>query len=299
MFGVLSTHFVIVLTTIYPYSPNLTLSSQFNQSPAMATIPSHDSRAEFSVIFSPPADVPVAKYEEYKAAVTAYEEHLNLLDSTRKKYNALFLRHKEAETRHGKHVKKIKSQGSTFLLHKQYFASLSNALLASNATLRSAPKPISDLQALNHATLCNDIRLASYTLTGMIYKNKRLEKAYEMTWMRDQGLQAKCEEMFKLVERDCMELDQRHAKVLDLEKEMGSESGCPFAEKCISCRRNKEKEERKAAMIEQEAKEQEAAKEQKGVNGKVSARNVKKGAGLKGRLEDIVEEEVAEDKAGK
>lgn len=197
---------------------------------------------------------------------------------TRKKYDALFLQHKQAQTRYDKNMDKITSHRTTYQRHKQYLISLSNALLASNITLRSAPRPISDSQALTHATLLNDLRLASYTLTTLIFQNKRLDKARDASWTRDQELYAKCQDLFVEVERGCRELDRLHAEVLEAEKKMGLKPACGMAEgKCVPCIRAREREARKVAA-------EKVAKGREGVGRKGDGSEVKQ------RLENIFEE---------
>ena len=257
----------------------------------MAIVFPHDPRAESSTIANPPSD---ALKAEHKAAVAAHQEQLDLYTPSRIEYEALYFPYQKVQTRFVKLTEKINSHHKTYRLHKQYVGLLANALLASNATLRSASKPFSDLQALKHATLVNDFRLASYTLASMIYRSKRLEKVRDIAWKRVQDLYSKCHEMFTKLEKNWMEIDRLHANVVELNKKMGSESGCDVAEgECESCLRNKNREIKEAEMIEQ------AAKEQKGVSGRASAQNVKKGAGLKGTLEVIAEEGELEETAGK
>lgn len=219
---------------------------------------------------------------ELEAAVTAYKDQITFMNPTRKEYDALFFRHKKIQARYEKVIDKITSHDMTYQHHKRYFVLLSNALLASNANVRTAPRPLSDLQGLTHATLMNDFRLASHTLTAMILQNKRLDKEKDMFWNIDQKLCEKCHELYMMVDKDCQKLDQLHAEVLVVEKKMGRKPGCGVEEgKCLSCARSKAVVERAARM------------KKKGGNEIVG-----KGPKVKQRLEDIVEEGDLGDRAG-
>ena len=51
-----------------------------------------------------------------------------------------------------------------------------------------------------------------------------------------------------MVDKDCRELDRLHAKVLEAEKKIGGKSGCGAADaRCISCKRNGEREAKRVA----------------------------------------------------
>lgn len=82
----------------------------------------------------------------------------------------------------------------------------------------------------------------------MIIRNKRLDDAKERDFTLDQEFYARCRELFKVVDKDCRELDRLHAKVLEAEKKIGGKSGCGAAdERCISCKRNGEREAKRVA----------------------------------------------------
>ena len=82
----------------------------------------------------------------------------------------------------------------------------------------------------------------------MIIRNKRLDDAKERDFTLDQEFYARCRELFKVVDKDCRELDRLHAKVLEAGEKMGWKSACGAAdEKCISCMRNGDREAKKAA----------------------------------------------------
>ncbi|KAF6241317.1 hypothetical protein HO173_000027 [Letharia columbiana] len=241
----------------------------------MATIPPYKPSTKHSAKTTIPPDDPEAEYE---TAVAAYKAQVSVMGPTRKQYEALFFQHKQAQTRYDKIMDKTTSQNTTYQRHKRYVISLTNALLASNLTLRSASGPVSDLQALTHATLLYDIRLSARTLVDMMVQNKRLDKARERFWKLDQELHVKCEELFEVVDKNCKELDRLHAKVLEAEKKMGEESRCGMAEgKCLSCVRNSEKEARRLGADD--------VAKAKGGPGKIG-----KGLGAKKKLEDILEE---------
>lgn len=82
----------------------------------------------------------------------------------------------------------------------------------------------------------------------MVIRNKRLDDAKERDFTLDQEFYARCRELFKVVDKDCRELDRLHAKVLEAEKKTGGKSGCGAAdERCISCMRNGEREAKRVA----------------------------------------------------
>lgn len=248
----------------------------------MATIPPQEPKAKYPAIPTNPSSSPDA---EHKAAVTAYKEQSAFMGPTRKEYDVLFSRHKQTQTRYNMLMDEITSHQTTYQHHKQYSVSLSNALLASNTKLGSAPKPISDSQALTHATILNDLRLASNTLATMMLQTKRLDRAKDLCWTLDQELYAKCRELFKLVEKDCRELDRLHAKVLEAEKNMGEYPGCGMIDgNCLSCTRNAEREA-KAVAAEKVAVEGKKA----GIGKKWGGKLGKEQKG-KQKLEDILEE---------
>ncbi len=252
----------------------------------MATVPPDDPKEESSAMGNLPSNSLKAEHE---AAVTAYNEQVMLMSPTREDYDAHFIRHQQTQARYEKIMEKETSYRKIYQRHRRHFAYLSNALLASNITLRSAPLPLSDIQALTHATLYNEFRHAVYTLAPMVYQYKRLEKARNICWELEQTMFAKCEQVFTMIDRDCREIDRLHAKVLDLEKKMGGKLGCQVAEgNCLSCARTKEREARAAAAVEQ------VSREKKGGNGKVPAKDAGKGAGkgagVKGESDNTVGE---------
>ena len=282
---------MIIFTTIDPHSPNPTPSPLSNQSQTMASVPPDDPQEESSAMAELTSNSLKAEHE---AAVTAYNGHVKLISLTRDKYDALIIQQKHTQVRCGKIMEREASYRTIYQRHKRHFTYLSNSLLASNATLRSAPMPLSDIQALTHATLYHEFRHAFDTLAPMIYQYKRLEKARNTFWELEQTMFAKCEQVFAMLERDCRVMDRLHAKVLDLEKKMGRNSSCQVADgNCVSCARTKEREARAAAAVEQ------AAREKKGGDGKVSVKNAGKGVGAKGRSEDTVGKAMLGDKAGK
>ena len=224
---------------------------------------------------------------EHEAAVTAYKQQLNLMGPTRKKYDELFVRHKQIQAHYDNLMARMKSQRSEYQQHKRYFVGVSNALLASNTALRGAPVPFSDFQVLTQATLLNEMRTASEILAEMIFQNRLLDDEKERSFTLDQEFYKRCREMFNVVDKDCRELDQLHAKVLEVERKMGKKAECGSVERnCISCIRNEEKEARRVAA-------------ERAIKG--SGRKVKGGMGkaaeAKQRLEDILEEEESKDGA--
>ena len=119
----------------------------------------------------------------------------------------------------------------------------------------------------------------------MIIQNKRLDNAADRSFMLDQEFYAKCRELFKVVDKDCQELDRLHMKVLEAEKKLGKKPECRSADKkCVSCTRIQERAARRAA----------ADKVRKAENRKVKA-GMGKAAEGKQRLEDILEEGDSED----
>lgn len=93
-------------------------------------------------------------------------------------------------------------------------------------------------------------------LRTMILQDKRLEKARDESWRVDQKLYARCQELFVEVDKECRELDRRHAKVLDAEEKMGGNPKCGNAdEECASCVRLKEREAGTKAAEEMMVKE--------------------------------------------
>ncbi len=257
----------------------------------MATVPPDDQKEESSAMGNLLSNSLKAEHE---AAVTAYDEQGMLMSPTREDYDAHFIRHQQTQARYEKIVEKETSYRKIYLRHRRHFTYLSNALLASNIALRSAPWPLSDMQALTHATLYYEFQQAVYTLAPMVYQYKRLEKARNICWELEQTMFAKCEQVFTMIDRDCREMDRLHAKVLDLEKKMGRKSECQMAEgNCLSCARTKEREARAAAAVEQ------VAREKKGRNEKISAKDTGKGVGVKGGSVDTVGEGKLGDKAGK
>lgn len=266
------------LTTKIPPRPS-------TQPAIMATIPSHDGAGAKSPSKASSASSSSAKAADYEAAVTAHKNQLTLMIPTRVKYDALFDRHKEIQARTDKLTAKLTMQRSTYQRHKQYVMSLSNALLASNVTLRSAPLPFGDVQVLTHATLYHELRFASMTLANMVMKNKLLDNEKERSFRLDQEFYARCRELFKVVDSDCRELDRLHAKVLELGEKMGRKPECGFLEKdCVSCARNAEREVRRVVVAVGVG-----GKGSKGGTGKVKG-GMGKAAEGKQRLEDILEE---------
>ena len=246
----------------------------------MGSIQLHTFKVDYPVTGSRSLDSLKAEHE---ATLTTYKEHMALTNPKRKEYDALYIEHDQAQKRYEKIMDIIATHRTTYQRHKRYFISLSNAVLASNTTLHSAPRPFSDSQALAHATLLHDLGPAARLLASLILRNKRLEKAREAAWEIEQELYGKCQEMFVLVERDGTELDRLHAKVREAEKKMGVKPACGAEEeKCPSCARIKEREARRRATEENTMKEK---KQQKGGTGKA-----KKAPHVKGRLEDILEE---------
>ncbi|CAD6575238.1 MAG: hypothetical protein ASARMPREDX12_007156 [Alectoria sarmentosa] len=258
----------------------------------MATIPPYNLNTKYPVIITGP---PISHQAEYDAAIEAYNDHSALTDPVRKEYDAVFFRHRQNQTKYHKIMDKASAHRKTYQAHKRYVISLSNALLTSNVTLRSAPKPFTDFQALTHATLLDKIRLGSHTLTTMLYQNLRIDKARNASWKLDQELFEKCTELYKVMDADSMELDRLHAKVLEIEKKMGGKFGCGMVEgACISCTRLKEREASRAAAAAVVAAAENLAKAMKGGSGKAG-----KGSKAKQRLEDIAEEEgLADDNNG-
>lgn len=229
-------------------------------------------------------------FAEYEAAITAYREKVVAIIPTRKEYDVLITQHKQNTIRYKDVLDKSLTHRITYLRHKQYVSSLTNALLASNIKLRSAPRPFTDVQALTHATILNDLRLASEPFITMIVKNKRLEKARDKCWTRDQELCTKGKGLSVIVEKNWKEQDQLHHRVLEAEKKMGAEPGCGMVEgKCISCVRMEE--EAKSMVAAAAAAAVKVVKETKRGSGKVRGGNVGKGAEGKQKLEDILEEE--------
>lgn len=231
-------------------------------------------------------------------AVSAYKEQVTYMNPTRVEYDSLFFKHKKLQARYERAIHKLSSKQPAYRQHKRYFSYLSNALLASNASLRSSPRPFSDLQTLTHATLMHAFAHASHTLTDMVYENKRLDKMKDLYFELDQRLVEKCHIIFHTVDRDCKKLDQLHVEVLAAEKKLGKKPGCGVEEgKCPACARTKAEAEREAkAAAEKEAKEA-AVKEAKAAVDKEAKTNkgrfksTRKGPKAKGMLEDIVEEE--------
>ena len=121
----------------------------------------------------------------------------------------------------------------------------------------------------------------------MIVQNKRLDNAADRSFTLDQEFYAKCRELFKVVDKDCRELDRLHMKVLEAGKKIGSKPECRSAgKKCVSCTRVQEREARRVA----------ADKAQKAESRKVKG-GMGKAAEGKQRLEDILEEGESEDRA--
>lgn len=242
----------------------------------MATIPPDNTNAEI------PAKAASSSLKaDYEAALVAHINHLNTMGPTRVHYDELFNKHERIQARTNRLMAKLTTQRSIYQRHKQYVISLSNALLASNTALRSAPLPFSDIQVLTHATLIHELRFASMTLTDMMVKNKKLDNEKERSFTMDQHFYARCREMFKVVDEDCWELDRLHAKVLELGGKMGKKPECGAVEKnCISCMRNAEHEARRVPKKE---------KVIKGGSGKGKG-GMGKAVEGKQRLEDILEE---------
>lgn len=120
----------------------------------------------------------------------------------------------------------------------------------------------------------------------MIVKNKRLEKARDKCWTRDQELCMKGKGLSVIVEKNWKEQDQLHQRVLEVEKKMGAEPGCGMVEgKCVSCVRMEEAKSMVAAAAAA------AEKVAKRGSGRVRGGNVGKGAEGKQKLEDVLEEE--------
>ena len=248
----------------------------------MATVPSHKPNAD-------PSNSSNSAKAEYEAAVTAHEKRLAEITPARESYNELYAQHTRIKESIDKIGAQTNTQRSIYLRHRQYVVSLSNALLASNTALLSAP--YSHLQVLTQATLIHKLRDASRTLVDMIVANKRLDEMRDASYRLDQESFKRGQSVFKEVEEDCREVDELHANVVDAEKKMGQEPKCGLVNgDCDSCLRNKEREAGRALAekLLREAKER-ASREAQGGMGKAA-----KG---KQRLDDILEEEDGEDGA--
>lgn len=284
MFVVLNTHFQFIhlhhqLPTITSHTTPSHLSNHFS---IMATIPPHDPQVESSTK-APSPSTPLQA--EYAAAITAHKQQVAHMTPTRKEYDGLFAKHEKIQARVDKIAAKMSKQRSIYQRHKQHVVSLSNALLASNTALRSAPKPFSDVKALTQATLLHELRVASRTLTEMIVQTKLFNKAKEESFKTDQEHYGRCRQLFKVVDKDCQELDRLHANVLAVEKKMGIKPGCGGVEDgtCISCTRNGEREILRAAT------ERETKRGKKAASGR-GRRGMGQVAEGKQRLDDILEE---------
>ena len=225
---------------------------------------------------------------DYDAAVEAHKIKLTEITPAREIYDELYAQHRKLQEQLDKIAAQMDIQRTMYLRHKRYVVSLSNALLASNTALLSATSPWSHVQVLTQATLIHKLHHASRTLVDMIVHNKQLDEMKEASYRLDHESYKRCQFLFRGVDKDCREVDLLHGNVVDAEKNMGREPECGQAiGDCESCLRNKEREAERAKML-REAKEG-GSKKAKGGMGKAA-----KG---KQRLDDILEEEEAEDSA--
>lgn len=290
MFAESNTHFHSAhihqhLPILASYTAPPRLSSQ---SSAMTTIPSLNLNADRSPPSTESTSTRSPLEAEYEATVAAHRQQAAVLAPSRKRYDNLFDRHIQIQARHEKLTETINSHRSTFQRHSRYVIFLSNMLLASNTTLRSAPRPISDLQGIMHATLLNDLRLASDTLIDMLVQCKRLDKAKAITFNQDQNFYAKCRELFEEVDRDCKKLDRLHAKLIKIAEKMGEKAECGLvAGNCAACIRNEGREAQKAVADRWMGGEK---KEGGGGSGGKAREGMGKAAQAKQKLESILEE---------
>ena len=267
-----------VPTTELPHHPN--------HPPTMSTIPSHQPKPPSSVNATSPSTSAKAEYE---AALTAHKVKLAELTPAREAYDELYAQHTKIQEHLDKIGARIDPQRSIYLRHKQYVASLSNALLASNTTLQSVSQPWSHVQVLTQATLVHKLRDAGRTLVNIIVQNKRLDEMKMALCKLDQESYRRCNGLFHRVHKDCCDLDKLHADVVRAEKKMGRERECGLMNSyCDSCDRNQDQEARKGVAEKRlsEVKER-VRRKARGRPGRVTDG--------KKSLDDILEEEEVED----
>lgn len=285
----LNNHFSLIL--LHHHLPTFHPISFCSQSLNMTTIPADNPEAEYLATATDLADYLKA---EYVAAVAAFEQQAALIPPARKEYKTRYMEHKRAHKGYLKTVKELHAHRTTFQRHKQYFISLSNDLLASNITMRSTTGPISDLQALTHATLLNHLRHAYHTFMAIILEDKHLTRLEKKLGKHDRDLGAQCEEVFEAADKDLEKLERLHADITKVEAKMGREPACgSVGGKCSFCIRLEEQEATRRAKLMPAEK---VKKEKKGK--RVSMKSLKKGLEVKGRLESIPEEEELSDGFG-
>ena len=88
----------------------------------------------------------------------------------------------------------------------------------------------------------------------MLMKNKRLDKANNRAYTKEQESFIKCHKMFKMVDRCLGELDRLHAVVLEAGAKIGKDTDCGREDgRCFSCKRNEEQEARRLEAEKAEA----------------------------------------------
>ena len=258
--------------------------------PNMATLPAGTPSDEQSIT-TPISPVLEA---EYKTAVAIFRSFAIRIVPNREEYDQLFYEHGIAQSRHDKIMEKTISHNADYVIHKEHFGSLCNALLASNHTMRTAPRPLTHEQVLTHATLMHRMKHSSEIMAELIYVTKRLEKRRDAIEARDLDLYNKCQELWKQVDSDCAELDNLHANVVELEKKLGAKPACGMVEGgCDNCIRSEErKTDKVAAEKGGNGEGKKGKKAKKGKKGKKGGKG--KGREVEQELDDVPEEGVKE-----
>ena len=226
----------------------------------MASVSSLDAHVEPSNSIT---EISSTLKAEYEAAVAAHDRHSAQMTPIQRKFDLQKQKFKRVKIRAQKLLVTIASHRFIYQLHKQYVISLSNSLLASNIALSSAPKPLSDLQALTHATLLYHLHLASNTLIDLLILNRRLQDVKEMCITHNREFHGRYQVVHKMINEGNRETDELHAKVVEAAEKIGENPKCEIVDgRCVFCTRKKEREARELAVDN-------AVREENGESGKI------------------------------